>query len=223
MKRKIKDEGDILAEQFDTLDFVYEPLSPDDIRLEIKRLHAMKAQAIENVIYADQRLNRLIDLSDKEVIDTPLGLRCEFKNGNFYMYFNNKLPRIGKIIDLESYQQMRNYYMDQLIRAIQANEFTPESPLSHALVHIKHTYHYHYQRDLDNYFRSFIFDALTATHFIQDDNTNVVKVVETEEKGAEDCVEVVLIDLETKTPYIRELVKKILQTVPDSVTQTKLF
>ncbi|EZH64233.1 hypothetical protein DH09_00415 (plasmid) [Bacillaceae bacterium JMAK1] len=219
-----EDDNDFIAQQIEAMELFTEARSRSEIELEIEKLDRLRNESTQQLIYSEERIQELFNVL--QMNQKPAGLHaitCSKKNGILHFNMKGKLPRVGKVIDVKSYQNARNYYLNILKTTLIHNKLAPEEPIEHALIHIKRVNRRGGKRDYDNYFRSFIFDAFVETGYIDDDNTATLKIIENELIGDRNEVEISLIDLTSNSKIVGKHVQELMNYRSESYVQTSLF
>ncbi|WP_026701648.1 RusA family crossover junction endodeoxyribonuclease [Salibacterium aidingense] len=111
--------------------------------------------------------------------DTTFSCVTEWQNGHLQLHIQQLLPRLEKVMTLEAYQQLREFYIPHLSE--QLLKVRPAQPLQEVLVFIRQYTSTNRSFDPDNRFRSFILDSLVRSGIIQDDSIKNVMMLEKNE------------------------------------------
>lgn len=90
-----------------------------------------------------------------------------YNDSTLKIEINDTLPTMPKVMNGKQYQELRDYYIPAMNKAI--NKLKPKIEFERAFILFDQTFPTKRVRDFDNMFKSFVFDSLRYSKIIQDD------------------------------------------------------
>lgn len=183
-------------------------LKPHEIENEIVNISQMiylNNQLTMANIRRQHKLMNLLSDSGIRVNDENapfMSVSCKtLDNAAMKITIDNVLPHLPKIVSEKHYRLLRDTWIPLMTEAILKEN--PQISLGNAFVFIEQTYPDRTVRDIDNRFRTFIFDSLVNMNIIKDDNISCLSVMEQSkvEKGVR-LTEIYVMDKEKMLSFL---------------------